>query len=131
MTQILKKGAIWLANLNPGKGTEPGKTRPVLILQDQVLLDISHPSTLIIPLTTSLVDNASPLRIRVNAQDKLAKDSDLLIDQVRAIDNKRLVQGPLTTVTKDQMKFVYEAVCGSYWDEFVSYFVGASQNHCV
>jgi mRNA interferase MazF len=51
------------------------------------------------------------LRIRVNARNKLEKDSDLLIDQVRAIDNKRLAHGPLAIITKDEMKLVYEAVC--------------------
>lgn len=112
MTQKLKKGEIWLANLNPSKrGTEPGKIRPVLILQAQALLDVFHPSTLIIPLTTNLIENANPLRIRVNAQNKLEKESDLLIDQMRAIDNKRLVDGPLTIISKDQMKLIYEAVC--------------------
>lgn len=111
MTQNLKKGEIWLANLNPNKGTEPGKTRPVLILQDQALLDISHPTTLIIPLTTNLIENANPLRVRVKARDKLKKDSDLLVDQVRAIDNKRLMHGPLTTMTKNQINLIYEAVC--------------------
>ncbi len=110
MTQNLKKGEIWLANLNPSKGREPGKTRPVLILQDQTLLDIFHPSTLIIPFTTNLVENANPLRIRVNSRDKLEKNSDLLIDQLRAIDNKRLIHGPLAMLTKDQMKIVYKAV---------------------
>lgn len=110
MTQSLKKGEIWLANLNPSKGTEPGKTRPVLIVQDQTLLDIAHPSTLIIPLTTNLVKNAYPLRVRIKAQDKLEKDSDLIIDQIRAIDNKRLVHGPLALIPKNQMKLVYEAV---------------------
>ncbi len=111
MTQNLKKGEIWLANLNPDKGSEPGKTRPVLILQDQALLDVEHPSSLIIPLTTKLIDDAHPLRIRVNAQDKLAKDSDLLIDQLRAIDNMRLIQGPLAKLAKDQLTVIYSAVC--------------------
>lgn len=111
MIQNLKKGDIWLANLNPTKGTEPGKTRPVLILQDQDLLDIFHPSTIIIPLTTNLIENAQPLRIRIPAADKLKNDSDLLIDQLRAIDNKRLVQGPLSSLTNNQLKLVYEAVC--------------------
>lgn len=112
MTQNLKKGEIWLANLNPSKkGTELGKTRPVLILQDQALLDVFHPSTLIVPLTSHLIENASPLRVRVNALDNLDKDSDLLMDQVRAIDNKRLVHGPLAMLAKDQMQIVYEAVC--------------------
>lgn len=49
MTPAIKHGTIWLANLNPQKGTEPGKTRPVLILQDQALLDAGHPFTIIIP----------------------------------------------------------------------------------
>lgn len=114
MTQtlrLLSKGEIWLANLNPAKGTEPGKTRPVLILQNQALLDIVHPSTLVIPLTTKLISDANPLRIRVKAQDNLEKDSDLLIDQIRAIDNKRLVQGPLTTIRENDLQIIYKAVC--------------------
>lgn len=92
---MYKRGEIWLANLNPSKGTEPGKIRPVLIIQCQDLLDVPHPSTLIIPLTTNLVNNAEPLRFRILTKERLAKDSDLLVDQIRAIDNKRLVDGPL------------------------------------
>ena len=89
------RGEIWLADLNPPHGTEPGKTRPVLIIQSQALLDAQHPSTYIIPLTTKLVDDAEPLRIRVPSAGKLSKDSDLLMDQLRAIDNRPLVRGPL------------------------------------
>ena len=43
MIQKINFGEIWLADLNPQNGTEPGKYRPVLIIQDQVLLDINHP----------------------------------------------------------------------------------------
>ncbi|MCK5914232.1 MAG: type II toxin-antitoxin system PemK/MazF family toxin [Desulfuromusa sp.] len=96
---MYKRGEIWLANLNPGRGTEPGKIRPVLIIQCQELLEAFHPSTLIIPLTTNLVDAAKPLRLRIPAEESLAQDSDLLIDQIRAIDNKRLVDGPLLRCT--------------------------------
>jgi mRNA interferase MazF len=92
MTQKLRQGEIWLANLNPNKGTEPGKTRPVLIIQNQTLLDIDHPSTLIVPVTTHLIEDAQPLRLRVKANERLEKDSDILIDQIRAIDNKRLIE---------------------------------------
>lgn len=90
-----ERGEIWLANLNPGRGTEPGKTRPVLIVQSQALLDVDHPSTLVVPLTTNLIDDAAPLRLRVLAGGALIQDSDLLLDQLRAIDNNRLVKGPL------------------------------------
>ncbi len=110
MTPKINHGEIWLANHNPGKGTEPGKTRPVLIMQDQALLDICHPSTLIIPLTTNLVDQAEPLRLRVKANATLKKDSDLLIDQLRAIDNRQLTEGPLTTLEQGQLEEIYTAV---------------------
>jgi mRNA interferase MazF len=90
-----ERGEVWLANLNPQHGTEAGKTRPVLIVQAQALINAGHPSTVIIPLTTNLIDDAEPLRLRVLAQSLLRRDSDLLIDQLRAIDNRRLIEGPL------------------------------------
>lgn len=105
-----RRGEIWLANLNPRRGTEPGKTRPVLIVQSQPLLDADHPSTVIIPLTTHLIEDAAPLRIRVPATEKLQHDSDLLVDQVRAIDNARIIQGPLTRVAPALMERVEEAI---------------------
>lgn len=104
------QGEVWLADLNPRHGTEPGKVRPVLVVQNQALLDIDHPSTLVIPLTTNLVDDALPLRLRVTARDRLEKDSDLLIDQLRAIDNARLTAGPLTTLDAVTLGQVREAV---------------------
>lgn len=109
MRRVLN-GEIWLANLNPGKGHEPGKVRPVLIVQGQALLDAKHPSTLIVPLTTQLMDDAEPLRIRVAAQGRLESDSDLLIDQLRAIDNRRLIDGPLMHCDGELMMRVYAAI---------------------
>ena len=104
------RGEIWLANLDPRRGTEPGKTRPVLILQSQALLDANHPSTLIVPLTRNIVDNAEPLRIRVPPSGRLRRNSDLLIDQLRAIDNRRLVQGPMTRLARPLITRVEEAI---------------------
>src|SRR3954452_3835197 len=100
---MLNRGEIWLADLNPPHGTEPGKTRPVLIVQSQALLDAAHPSTYVIPLTTKLIGDAEPLRIRVAASGRLRKESDLLMDQMRAIDNRRLVDGPLLRLHASEM----------------------------
>jgi mRNA interferase MazF len=105
-----ERGEIWLANLNPRRGTEPGKSRPVLIVQAQALLDEGHPSTLIVPLTTNLIDEVAPLRIRVSAREDLRHDSDLLIDQLRAIDNKRLTEGPLARLDSESMRRVGQAL---------------------
>jgi len=105
-----RRGEVWLADLNPQRGTEPGKTRPVLLVQAQALLDAGHPSTIVVPLTTRTEDNAEPLRIRVPAGGTLRKDSDLLIDQLRAIDNHRLVKGPLITLSQAQLRKVDQAI---------------------
>ena len=110
MTSAIEAWDDLAGKSEPAKGTEPGKTRPVLILQDQALLDAGHPSTIIIPLTTNLIDDAEPLRVRVKAREKLARDSDLLIDQIRAIDNRRLTSGPIAHLESDLMNRVYRAV---------------------
>lgn len=107
---MLNRGEIWLADLNPPRGTEPGKTRPVLIFQSQALLDAGHPSSYIIPLTTKLIPNAEPLRIRIPAAGRLSRDSDLLMDQLRAIDNRRLREGPLLKVTNQILKRIGRAL---------------------
>lgn len=82
----------------------------MLIFQSQPLLDADHSSTVIIPLTTNLIEDAAPLRIRVPAAEKLQHDSDLLVDQLRAIDNARIVQGPLARVAPALMGKIEEAI---------------------
>jgi mRNA interferase MazF len=80
---------IWLANLNPTKETEPGKTRPVVVLQTNLLNEI-HPSTIVCPITSNVQPQIEILRVHLKKQ--LDQPSDILVDQVRAIDNKRLIQ---------------------------------------
>ena len=87
----IERGWFYLADLDPRRGTEPGKTRPVLVLQSDLLNKSGHPSTIAAPMTTAVVDDAEPLRVRVPMQTKgFRKATDILIDQVRAIDNRRL-----------------------------------------
>ena len=87
----IERGWFYLADLNPGRGTEPGKRRPVLVIQTDLLNQHGHPSTIIVPITTNIQDEAAPLRVRIKAgSDGFQVDSDLMIDQIRAIDNKRL-----------------------------------------
>ena len=59
-----KQYDIWLANLNPHTGTEPGKTRPVVIVQTNLLND-SHPSTLICPITSNVNTQIDLLRVHI------------------------------------------------------------------
>ncbi len=99
-----------MANLESRHGTEPGKSRPVLVVQSQALLDADHPSTLVVPLTTKVVEGAEPLRIRVPASAGIDRESDLLVDQLRAIDNRRLYKGPVALLTLEAMKGVDQAI---------------------
>ncbi len=110
MEKKINFGDIWIADLSPRIGTEPGKKRPVLVVQDQALLEIKHPSTLIAPLTTNLIDDATPLRIRIISQGKLERDSDVLIDQMRAIDNRRLIDQAIVNCDYEIMAKVIEAI---------------------
>ena len=83
---------LWLADLNPRMGTEPGKIRPVLIIQTDLLNNI-HPSTLVCPLTTQVVPDADILRIHLRkGTARLKEDCDIMMDQIRAVDNRRLVR---------------------------------------
>ncbi len=58
----LKQFDLWLADLNPNVGTEPSKTRPVVIVQTD-LLNESHLSTLICPVTTNGKQEMELLRV--------------------------------------------------------------------
>ena len=95
---------IWLANLNPSKGTEAGKTRPVVIVQTD-LLNTVHLSTLICPVTTNVQPKLEYLRIHL-AKGQLDELSDVLVDQIRAIDNTRLISklGRLTQAQQVKLK---------------------------
>jgi len=89
---IIKQFDIWIADLNPRIGTEPGKTRPVLVIQTN-LLNKSHPSTIICPLTSKIQKESEILRVHLKKGDaNLLSNGDILIDQIRAIDNKRLIK---------------------------------------
>ena len=89
----IKQFEIWIAELNPQIGTDPGRTRPVLIIQTNLLNKIPHPSTIVCPITTNIIKTSDVLRVHLNkGQANLLQNSDIMIDQIRAIDNTRLVK---------------------------------------
>jgi mRNA interferase MazF len=96
----VKQFDIWLADLNPTIGTEPGKTRPVVIVQTDLLNDI-HLSTIVCPISTNVKPEAEILRVHLQ-KGQLDKLSDVLVDQIRAIDNRRLIKR-LGKLNKDQI----------------------------
>lgn len=103
----IKQYEIWIADLNPQIGTEPGKTRPVLIIQTNLLNKIPHPSIIICPITSKIEKDADILRVHLKkGMANLLENCDIMIDQIRAIDNKRLIKkiGDIPPDLKDQIK---------------------------
>ena len=89
----IKQFDIWIADLNPQIGTEPGKTRPVLVIQTDLLNKVPHPSTIICPITTNVKKDSEILRVHLKkGTANLHQACDIMIDQIRAIDNKRLTK---------------------------------------
>jgi mRNA interferase MazF len=80
---------IWLANLNPSKGNEPGKVRPVVIVQSN-LLNGKNYTTIVCPISSNIILDVNILRINLDT-NQLDKPSSILIDQIRSVDNQRLI----------------------------------------
>ena len=111
----IKQFEIWIADLNPKIGTEPGKTRPVLIIQTNLLNRIPHPSTIICPITTNVKRGSKILRVHLKkGTANLHQDCDIMIDQVKAIDNKRFIKktgklpNELSEYVKDNLKIIFD-----------------------
>jgi mRNA interferase MazF len=86
------RGFLYLADLNPRRGSEPGKVRPVLVIQTDLLNEAGHGSTWILPCTTRL---SGENLLRVSLPRGIAgnrDDCEIMIDQSRAIDNRRFVR---------------------------------------
>ena len=113
----VKRGQVWSVDFEPQTHKpEPGKRhRPALVIQTDVLNNVGHFTTIVIPGTSQLYrdqqGDAFPLRVALQKMGGLKKDTDLLIDQIRAISNHRLLgKKPLTTLSDLQMQRVSEAL---------------------
>jgi len=92
-----RRGVLYLADLDPRAGAEPGKTRSVLVIQTDLLNEVSHPSTWILPCTTRLTGENQLRVVLPRGIGGNRQECEVMIDQSRAIDNRRLVRalGPL------------------------------------
>lgn len=111
----IKQFEIWIANLNPHIGTESGKSRPILTIQTNLLNKIPHPSTIICPITTNVKMDSEILRVHLKkGMGNLSQDCDIMIDQIRAIDNKRLTKkignlpSNLIEIVKENIKIIMD-----------------------
>jgi mRNA interferase MazF len=102
----MRRGEIWIANLNPSRGREIGKIRPVLIVQADELIDAGTPMLVVLPLTTQVHPEFRLWRITVPARDRLDETCQIVVDQPRALDRARIGAGPLTVLTPAELATV-------------------------
>lgn len=90
MTNIVKRGDIFYADLSPVVGSEQGGIRPVLIIQNNV--GNKYSPTVIIAAITSQINKAKlPTHVEISSEEYgLNKDSVVLLEQIRTLDKKRL-----------------------------------------
>jgi|SRR5215213_7281868 len=106
---MIARGEIWLANLNPIRGSEQAGTRPVLIFQNDRINRFTS-TFLSIPLTTNLRRAALPSCVTISqGEGGLTKDSVALCHQLRVLDGARLLKR-LGVVTKQTLAAVESAV---------------------
>jgi mRNA interferase MazF len=109
------RGEVWLVDFEPQTHKEePGKrARPALVIQTNLLNQAGHATTMVIPCTTQtyLDANGDGFPLRVPIGNVSGKNSDLLIDQIRTISNRRFMQNaPVASLSALQMKRVEQAL---------------------
>jgi mRNA interferase MazF len=98
----IERGEIWIADLNPIRGSEQAGTRPVLIVQNDYLTQFTK-TFLAIPLTTTLKRANLPTSVSVPAGEAgLNSNSVILCHQLRVLDQTRLIQ-KLGTVSQNTL----------------------------
>ena len=110
-----QRGQVWEVDLETqSHKEEPGKgKRPALVIQTDLLNASGHPTTIVVVGTSQVRRDKDyfPLRIALPKQTGLPLETDLLIDQVRAISNRRFLgDQPLSTLNITQLKRVEDAL---------------------
>lgn len=111
----LRRGEVWEVNFEPQTHKEePGKrNRPALVIQTDLLNASGHPTTIVVMGTSQVRRDKDyfPLRVALVNQPELAQETDLLIDQIRAVSNRRFVGSqPLAMLSSNHLKRVEEAL---------------------
>ena len=85
----IRRGHLYIVDFNPRVRTKPGKLRPAVAIQSDLVNEAGYPSTIVIPATTRLVEDPGLLRLRLRkGQGGLTRDSDLLLGQLIAVANE-------------------------------------------
>jgi mRNA interferase MazF len=99
----LIRGGVYLARLDPAKGAEIGKLRPVVILSAQILLDVDPPVVFICPLSSRSDPRFKALHLALPARDGLQLQSYALVEHCRAISRRRILSKRIAMLTPKEV----------------------------
>ncbi|WP_200414833.1 type II toxin-antitoxin system PemK/MazF family toxin [Arcobacter sp. FWKO B] len=105
----LNRGDIVVVNLYPKKGDEVGKIRPAVIISgndENTILD----TVVLMPLSTDLIDDMLPYRVRIPKRDNLKEDSDILINQIRSLSKTRIKE-KIGVLSRLEYDLVIQSLC--------------------
>jgi mRNA interferase MazF len=102
----MKRGEVWIASLSPSQGAEVGKSRPVVILQDDSLNQENSETLIVLPLTSQVRPGIEHLRATIPVRDRLLKESHVIIEKPMTLNRGRCREGPLTALTTNEMTAV-------------------------
>ena len=108
----LNRGDIVVVNLYPKKGDEVGKIRPAVIISgddENAILD----TVILMPLSTDRIDNMTPYRMRIVAREGLKEDSDILINQIRALSKARIKE-KIAKITSAEYDAIIQNLCKNF-----------------
>ena len=107
-----KRGDIVTVNLNPKKGHEVGKVRPAIIISDDDENSVLD-TLILLPLSTDLIEDMDPYRMRIEKRDNLKQDSDILINQIRTLSKQRIGE-KIAELTNDVYALVVKSLCKNF-----------------
>jgi mRNA interferase MazF len=107
-----KRGDIVTVNLNPKRGHEVGKIRPAVIISNDDENNILD-TVILMPLTTDLLDDMQPYRVRITKRDNLKQNSDVLINQVRTLSKQR-IKTKIATITQEEYQDIIQNLCKNF-----------------
>lgn len=111
---MIHRGDIVRVSLDPVLGSEVGKTRPAVVLQND-LANRSSPTITVIPLSSQQVDRIFPFQVLIPAgEGGLERDSKVLCEQIRTLSRSRVLER-LGHLSPDRMKEIRAALDRHLW----------------
>ena len=106
----IKRGQIYIADLNPVKGSEQGGIRPVIVIQNDI--GNRYSPTIIVAAITGRDKSNIPTHSRIQS-NVLPDNSIVLLEQIRTIDKCRLLKY-IGKVTNEEMNEISDAIKRSF-----------------